>query len=152
MADNCYVVEPLPSDNLPRTPFRRAVLSRSHYNLRGPKAPRNPLGLLFYFPLFSPRSLGQVARRTLLRVAFRLAPRKRIQLQAGISRLLTFSQFCLRDQMSRIRHFFLFFKLSLDLNFYKVEMDTNVHFYQCRLTLISVQLFIFFLIFRTRKR
>lgn len=80
MADNCYVVEPLPSDNLPRTPFRRAALSRSHYNLRGPTAPRNPLGLLFYFPLSSPvpSTRGHVARRTLLRVAFRRAPRKRI--------------------------------------------------------------------------
>lgn len=52
MADNCYVVEPLPSDNLPRTPFRRAALSRSHYNLQGPTAPRNPLGL-FYFTFLS---------------------------------------------------------------------------------------------------
>lgn len=80
MADNCYVVEPLPSDNLPRTPFRRAALSRSRYNLRGPTAPRNPLGLLFYFPLFSPvpYTRGHVARRTLLRVAFWRAPRKRI--------------------------------------------------------------------------
>lgn len=54
MADNCYVVEPLPSDNLPRTPFRRAALSRSRYNLRGPTAPRNPLGLLFLLPSLSP--------------------------------------------------------------------------------------------------
>lgn len=37
MADNCYVVRPLPTDNPPRTPFRRAA--RSHCNnLRGPSA------------------------------------------------------------------------------------------------------------------
>lgn len=51
MADNCYVVEPPPSDNPPRTPFRRAVLSRSHCNLTGgPTALWNRFRLLFCPP------------------------------------------------------------------------------------------------------
>lgn len=107
MADNCYVVEPLPSDNLPRTPFRRATLSRSHYNLRGPTAPRNPLGLLFYFPLFlpsPPRSLFLLPAAT-SRIGLYFAWRFGAPLEnasspgyepTGMSRVLTFSQFRFR--------------------------------------------------------
>lgn len=84
MADNCYVVEPLPSDNLPRTPFRRAALSRSRYN----SGALRPHGILFWLFILLlslslslppvPSTRGHVTRRILLRVAFRRAPRKRI--------------------------------------------------------------------------
>lgn len=48
MADNCYVVEPPPSDNPPRTPFRRAALSRAvTATSGGPTALRNCFPLLF---------------------------------------------------------------------------------------------------------
>lgn len=52
MADNCYVVEPPPSDNPPRTPFRRAALSRAQ-SLQPPWALR-PCGTVFAFLFCSP--------------------------------------------------------------------------------------------------
>lgn len=49
MADNCYVVGPLPSDNPPRTPFRRAALSRAvTATSGGPTAPTE-----FFLPFYS---------------------------------------------------------------------------------------------------
>jgi len=55
MADNCYVVGPLPSDNPPRTPFRRAALAQSlPQPPSGPAAPRILLAFYFRLPLRFP--------------------------------------------------------------------------------------------------